>query len=849
MSKKKLIRAFIPDIDNYWDLDKNEGLTPDDIGASASQKVWTRCPECGNSVLRAMRNSWAEDGNGGGYIIKCRTCGKRNDKNTLISCCPDILKYWDYDKNIQKPEYYTVSSGKQIHMSCPMCSKPLHRPVCDSVRKNDDGTYHVAVCLECSLSTEYRRTKDNRENTLDKVCPDIEKYWVYEQNTYRPSELTVYAIEEISLRCPVCGDVIKRLCGNSVKPDGDRFSIIPCHKCGINTHVKMKAKQRSISTEYPDIVLWWDKDNNDLSYDEVSHRSKYTASLRCPECGKTFERTLRSFITVHSDGSYLPVGCPHCGYTPRENPEENLLKVCPEIVEWWDYEKNSPHLPEEYTIGSQQTAYLKCPDCGMELYTGIHSLVETLDDGAVVIRHKGKCQKFKNIESENNIVARYPEIKLWWDYEKNPNPPEEYTLFSPQQAYFKCPECGSGSFRRITDAFALNKDGVPVIFNCPYCADIKIMPGVNDLVTTDPELAKEYSPNNERPATSVRKCLHQTALWICPECNGEYRYIISDRQLGDDVCPYCAGKKVLKGFNTLDIIKPDLAKKLSPLNLRSADEILPSNVGIQTWRCNTCGGDYPATILEMENGYKCPYCDNRQLLKGFNSLDVVNPELAKRISPLNSKTADEIFPSKRTYYIWRCPDCGGDYTANIPLMENGYTCPYCNGRQVLKGFNSLADVNPELAKLVSPLNLKGADEILPSKATPQVWRCPDCGGDYNATILEMENGYTCPYCDNRQVLKGFNSFGDRHPELLPELYELGNAGLGRSPFDMLGTSSVKLWWVCPKDERHKYFMSPKTRLMFQKRDREPCLYCRGQRRKKNHFINYYGNKKNNDIDT
>ena len=44
MSKKKLIRDYIPDIDKYWDFDKNNGLTPDDIGASASQKVWTKCP-------------------------------------------------------------------------------------------------------------------------------------------------------------------------------------------------------------------------------------------------------------------------------------------------------------------------------------------------------------------------------------------------------------------------------------------------------------------------------------------------------------------------------------------------------------------------------------------------------------------------------------------------------------------------------------------------------------------------------------------------------------------------------------------------------------------------------------
>lgn len=26
--------------------------------------------------------------------------------------------------------------------------------------------------------------------------------------------------------------------------------------------------------------------------------------------------------------------------------------------------------------------------------------------------------------------------------------------------------------------------------------------------------------------------------------------------------------------------------------------------------------------------------------------------------------------------------------------------------------------------------------------------------------------------------------------------------------------------------------------MFQKRNREPCLYCRGQRRKLNHFVEY-----------
>ncbi|MBE6004230.1 MAG: hypothetical protein E7232_09155 [Lachnospiraceae bacterium] len=240
---------------------------------------------------------------------------------------------------------------------------------------------------------------------------------------------------------------------------------------------------------------------------------------------------------------------------------------------------------------------------------------------------------------------------------------------------------------------------------------MKVLPGFNDLQTTDPELAKEYSPNNERPVAKVRKSLQVTALWLCSTCSGEYPYMISNRQLGDHVCPYC------------------------------------------------------------------------------------------------------------------------------------------NGTMLLKGFNSLADVNPVLAKRISPLNDKPADEILPSKATIQLWRCSDCGGDYSATTLEMEDGYTCPYCDDRKLLKGFNSFGDRHPELLSELYELGNALMGRSPFTMLSNSTTKLSWQCPKDVEHTYLMSPSTRLMFQKRDREPCLYCRGQRRKKNHYINYNGWKKKQNSDT
>ena len=207
------------------------------------------------------------------------------------------------------------------------------------------------------------------------------------------------------------------------------------------------------------------------------------------------------------------------------------------------------------------------------------------------------------------------------------------------------------------------------------------------------------------------------------------------------------------------------------------------------------------------------------------------------------KAIKKMIPQFDLWIHCNCQNCGSVYGAEIKDMISGdANCPYCKGMKVLAGFNSLKVKNPELAKQISPLNKVDADHVLPSKHSVQLWRCPDCGGDYAATTLDMENGYTCPYCNDRLLLKGFNSFGDKHPDLLEEMDEIANYLLPYTEFDVLDASDKKFWWTCPKNPKHKYSMSPKTRLLFQKRNREPCLYCRGQRRKLNHFIDYKSNK-------
>ena len=45
--------------------------------------------------------------------------------------------------------------------------------------------------------------------------------------------------------------------------------------------------------------------------------------------------------------------------------------------------------------------------------------------------------------------------------------------------------------------------------------------------------------------------------------------------------------------------------------------------------CPTCHGDYPARINKVINGkVECPYCNNKKVLPGFNSLAIKYPDIA-----------------------------------------------------------------------------------------------------------------------------------------------------------------------------------------------------------------------------
>lgn len=89
-------------------------------------------------------------------------------------------------------------------------------------------------------------------------------------------------------------------------------------------------------------------------------------------------------------------------------------------------------------------------------------------------------------------------------------------------------------------------------------------------------------------------------------------------------------------------------------------------------------------------------------------------------------------------------------------------------------------------------------------------------------------------CSKKQLLEGFNDLATTHPELLTEWDYLNNLLL-LNPKKIISNSRKNAWWICQKNPEHRYISN---KIMHVKREKAPCLFCKGLRRKKEHFVQF-----------
>ena len=352
----------------------------------------------------------------------------------------------------------------------------------------------------------------------------------------------------------------------------------------------------------------------------------------------------------------------------------------PELVQEWDYEKNSGITPEMVNSLSNIKYWWICPNG--------HSY-----QAAPANRSAGNsgcpyCSNHKVLPGFNDLATKYPDIAKEWDYEKNNDTkPEQVMPGSQKYYYWKCDK--GHSFKMRPNERTSSKQ------NCPYCSGHAVLKGFNDIATTNPEVLElwDFEKNKNGPSDYSSGSGYE-AWWKCAHGHSWHKRISS--QIRHNYCPVCSGKVLVTGFNDLSTTNPDLVKewnyeKNSPL---TPDHITRFYSNKIWWKCSTCGHEWPTLISIRLKGAGCPKCGYSSKMQTTISknarlqgrdLQHKFPEIAtewdyEKNYPLTP--SDVSYGSNKKVW-WKCPICSRSYQAWISDRTGKHKtgCPSCSHKK------------------------------------------------------------------------------------------------------------------------------------------------------------------------
>ena len=167
------------------------------------------------------------------------------------------------------------------------------------------------------------------------------------------------------------------------------------------------------------------------------------------------------------------------------------------------------------------------------------------------------------------------------------------------------------------------------------------------------------------------------------------------------------------------------------------------------------GHEWEVAVSNFPSHPWCPYCSGRRALAGFNDLFTTNPELIPLWSKSNTIDPTKIKKGCNSKALWYCPNCGGEYEMIVHDKANGRGCPYCSGHRVLKGYNDLESILPELAKEWNyernyPLK---PDEVTKGSNKKVWWKCRNCNFEWETAISNRtgKSKTGCPNCSKARL--------------------------------------------------------------------------------------------------
>lgn len=771
--------TICPELIKEWHPTKNGELTPWDVTAHCSKKVWWVCSACGHEWEAYVANR--SKGHG------CPECAKRviaqksiaraveKGINDLKSQYPDIAEEWDYSKNAITPDEISTGSGQKVWWKC---KKGHEWKTSVNVRTRGNN---CPYCCGVKVWTGY--------NDLATLRPDLVEEWDYDKNDISPKTIGIGSCKKVWWKCK----------------NGHSYSCVISSRsqgtgCAYCSGRNVLKGENDLKTVYPSLAAEWNYERNkNLTPSDIKAKSSKKVWWKC-EYGHEWQAT----VVNRAYGR----GCPECTNAGTSMVEQGVAYYLSKLYEVKQREKVAGceldiYLPE-YSIGieydgifyhSSEESQSREDNKNRRIISNNITLIRIkesrtrndIENNIIYYQPDGMRDNYSKmistllsllseitskkeevfIDTDKDIIAirelyslkrreeslakKKPDLAKEWNYKKNGRlSPDMFYSGSAQKVWWKC------KYGHEWRATINSRDGGN---GCPYCSGRKVTKGVNDLATLNPEILDEwdYSKNTIRP-DEISTGTPKGVWWVCPQKHS-YKATPYNRIKKNCGCPICSNRVVQKGFNDLKTLFPDIAEEWDyEKNMNSPDNVLAGSHSKVWWICKK-GHSFRSAIENRTRAHTgCPICAGRSVSKGENDLLSNYPDIAKEWDYDKNgdlKPTDVSVASNKKVW-WKC-EYGHEWETAISHRTNGREktkCPYCAGQRTITGVNDLKTVNPKLAR---EWNYEKNGKVLPEDVMPKSgkrvwWKCPECGYEWDSTVVNRSVKKSgCPKCKHKWI--------------------------------------------------------------------------------------------------
>ena len=467
-------------------------------------------------------------------------------ENNMRVMRPDIAHYMDlynqyYGCSSNVPEQTSTYGTAMVYCRCEH-GHDFHQKANKISQwiQDDKGVIYCPECHELGFRRKGIKRREHWNTSLYDYCHQaadklyILQEWDYEKNNQlhiTPKTIGFGSNRKVWWRCP-----------NGHSYDMDISNRNEGSSCPICSGRRLLPGYNDLASQYPDVALDWDYDNNDKKPNEVTQHSSKKAYWKCHICGYKWVATIS-----HRTSKSRPSGCPKCINHGMSRAEMCVYLSVKKYYPDAEYRKK--------LFGSEFDIFVPSINMAIEYdgeYFHNNAVKQSKDESKTLLTKENNVQ-FLRVKEVRNVGFdfQYDDGVLLINVNRNTN----YKEISRQVLI-----CLNEQFD-INIGINVDDDIVQQAIS-----QIKSQNYENSLLNKFPEVAKEWHPtkNGDLKPECLDAHAHVDAWWICSKCKNEFfkpihrRTYIHAHSAGG--CPYCCGQKRLVGFNDFETLFPGISK-------------------------------------------------------------------------------------------------------------------------------------------------------------------------------------------------------------------------------------------------------------------------------------------------